>query len=295
MRNKISQRMNENAEIINESLNNYFIFEYKFEKYKCLIDSVRYSIFSEGKRIRPYLTLEFNRLCGGDDKFAVPYACAIEMIHTYSLIHDDLPCMDNDDLRRGKPTNHIIYGEATAILAGDALLTYAFEVITGNQYTSDKSKLRAIKLLSECGGINGMIGGQQLDLIGEKVKYDFETLKAMQYLKTGKLLIAACVLGCLAAGKYEYITAAEIYGEKIGLAFQIIDDILDVTGNTETLGKNTGSDAINGKTTFLSFMTVDEAYKYAESLTEEACEAVSGFADSDILCETAGYLLTRKK
>ena len=293
MTNRISQRLNDNSAIIDEALRKYLSFGN--EKYQCLFDSVRHSTLSGGKRIRPYLTLEFSRLSGGTDESAIPYACAIEFVHTYSCIHDDLPCMDNDDLRRGIPTNHKVYGEATALLAGDALLTQAFELITDNEFTSDSNKLKAVKLLSQCAGINGMIGGQQLDLIGENTKYDFETLKYMQYLKTGKLLIASCVLGCYASGNDAYLTAAEIYGEKIGLTFQIIDDILDVTGDVETLGKNTGSDSGNDKTTFLSFMTVDEAYKYASDLTDEACEAISGFAGSDILCDTAKYLLNRKK
>ena len=291
--NRISQRLNDNSLIINNALKKYLY--YTDEKYSCLLDSMRYSTLSNGKRIRPYLTLEFNRLFGGNDEAAIPYACAIEMIHTYSCIHDDLPCMDNDDLRRGVPTNHIAYGEAAALLAGDALLTYAFELITDNQFVSDENKLHAVKLLAQSGGMHGMIGGQQLDLIGETTKFDFETLKQMQYLKTGKLLIASCILGCYASGNESHITAAEIYGEKIGLTFQIIDDILDITGDVKYLGKNTGSDSINDKTTFLSFMSIDEAYKYAANLTDEACEAISGFTGSDILCETARYLLTRKK
>jgi len=291
--NRISQRLNDNSLIINNALKKYLF--YTDEKYSCLLDSMRYSTLSNGKRIRPYLTLEFNRLFGGNDEAAIPYACAIEMIHTYSCIHDDLPCMDNDDLRRGVPTNHIAYGEATALLAGDALLTYAFELITDNQFVSDENKLHAVKLLAQSGGMHGMIGGQQLDLIGETTKFDFETLKQMQYLKTGKLLIASCILGCYASGNESHIAAAEIYGEKIGLTFQIIDDILDITGDVKYLGKNTGSDSIHDKTTFLSFMSIDEAYKYAANLTDEACEAISGFTGSDILCETARYLLTRKK
>lgn len=292
--NKISQRLSDNSKLINESINKYLI--QGNDKYQQLFDSVKYSIVNGGKRIRPYLTLEFNRLCKGSDEATLPYACAVEMVHTYSLIHDDLPCMDNDDLRRGIPTNHKVYGEATALLAGDVLLTYAFEIIANNQLTSTENRLNAIKLLSNSIGMYGMIGGQQLDIIGENVKYDFDTLKYMQYLKTGKLLIASCVLGCYAAGADgDMIKAAEIYGEKIGLAFQIIDDILDVTGDSELLGKTTGSDSANNKTTFLSFMTVDEAYKYAENLTNEACESIIKLPDSDILCDTARYLLTRKK
>ena len=287
--------MNDNSIIITNALENYLSCKNDAHLYPILFDSVRHSTLSNGKRIRPYLTLEFNRLFGGSDEFAVPYACAIEMVHTYSCIHDDLPCMDNDVLRRGVPTNHVVFGEATALLAGDALLTYAFELIADNKFTSDNNKLQAVKLLAQGSGMFGMIGGQQLDLIGETTKFDFETLKQMQYLKTGKLLIASCILGCYASGDESHINAAEIYGEKIGLTFQIIDDILDVTGDVEQLGKNTGSDSLNDKTTFLSFMSIDEAYKYAANLTDEACEAISGFTGSDILCGTAKYLLTRKK
>lgn len=300
MMNKILQKLNDNNVLINRNLETYF--EKHDEKYSVLFDSIKYSLLNGGKRIRPFLTMEFCRLFGGSDDAALPFACALEMIHTYSLIHDDLPCMDNDSIRRGKPTNHIVFGEATAMLAGDALLTRAFSVVCSNKYVLDKYIIKAVRLLADNSGVFGMVGGQQLDLIGEEIKYGFNDLKYMQYLKTGKLFIAACILGCYAALGYkedealenEYISAASEYAEKTGLAFQITDDILDTTGDIAVLGKTVGLDNINNKTTFLSFMNIDEAFLYASKLTDEARGAIAGYDNSEVLCGTALYLLNRK-
>ena len=218
------------------------------------------------------------------------------MIHTYSLIHDDLPCMDDDDLRRGKPTNHIVYGEAAAVLAGDALLTEAFSVASSPVIPAEMIP-SAIRILAEASGSFGMIGGQMLDLRGETERLDFEALLEMHAKKTGALIRAACLLGCLSAGitdpddvRYQ---AAVTYAENIGLAFQVIDDRLDAVGSEEDLGKPIGSDEESGKTTFLSFMSVEQAYDYACDLTEQAKNAIALFPARTTLCELADYLLNR--
>lgn len=273
-------------------------------KYGVIHDAMRYSLLSGGKRLRPFLTFEFSCLAARNNgvdadsamQAALPFACAVEMIHTYSLIHDDLPCMDNDDLRRGKPTNHKVYGEANALLAGDGLLTRAFGVAASNPCVEPSVTARAIALLSDCAGEDGMIGGQVLDLLGESEQYDLRTLEITQALKTGELIRCACLLGCYAGGASEaVIEAAERYALGVGRAFQIIDDILDVEGDEAVLGKPVGSDAQSGKITFLSHMTVSEARDYAKRLTEDAKEAVSALEGSEVLCELADYLLTRQK
>jgi geranylgeranyl diphosphate synthase type II len=274
--------------------------------YGVIFEAMRYSLLSGGKRLRPFLTLEFARLsalncnCNEDNavesaqKRALAYACAVEMIHTYSLIHDDLPCMDDDNLRRGKPTNHIQFGEANALLAGDALLTMAFEVAASNSLASPESNCRAVRLLAECAGASGMIGGQVLDLAGEIRSLDFETLERLQSLKTGELIRAASLLGCYAGGASdELIRSAESYSLGIGRAFQVIDDILDVNGDESVLGKPIGSDAGSGKTTFLSFMSIDEAREYAVKLTNMAKEALKNYKGAEILTALADFLLTR--
>jgi geranylgeranyl diphosphate synthase type II len=226
----------------------------------------------------------------------MPFACALEMIHTYSLIHDDLPCMDDDDMRHGKPSNHKVYGYATALLAGDGLLTGAFGVAAANPYVDDKARACAVSLLSSYAGDRGMIGGQIMDLNGETEPMDLEQLLRLHKLKCGALIECASLLGCLAAG-YEPQTpegrAAAAYGAGIGLAFQVIDDLLDRYGNAEELGKNVGVDTTHNKTTFLTFFDREGAEQYAQTLTEEAISAVSSLKNSEILSELASYLLTR--
>lgn len=263
-----------------------------------LFSSVEYSLLAGGKRIRPFLALSFCRLCGGAPRNAVSFAVALEMIHTYSLIHDDLPCMDNDDLRRGKPTNHKVYGEATALLAGDALLTEAFSVIS-NAECSDTEKIEAIKILSENAGMLGMIGGQEIDLKSEGKSISLETLYALQERKTGKLIEAACLLGCIASGNTDddKLCAAREFAISFGLAFQITDDILDVTGDEVTLGKSTGSDEKEHKSTFVSHLGLEGAKQEAEKQVLGAKNALkSAFCENDILTlsELCDYLLTRK-
>lgn len=205
--------------------------------------AMRYSLSNGGKRLRPIFVLEFCRMCGGDVNKALPYACAIEYIHTYSLIHDDLPCMDNDDMRRGKPSCHKMYGEATALLAGDALLTHAFEICSASEL-SDSQNLRAVSLLSQNAGVGGMIGGQVIDLKYEQSDPSISDILTVHRLKTGALISAACILGCIAAGADdEKIALASRYAYMIGTAFQIRDDLLDIVGDEEKLGKPVGSDA----------------------------------------------------
>ena len=264
-----------------------------------LLESRRYSLMAGGKRIRPALALAFCRLFGGDPEAALPYACALEMIHTYSLIHDDLPCMDNDDLRRGKPTNHRVYGEAMALLAGDALLTDAFAMAADNPKLSGAVNARAVSILSRAAGSRGMVAGQVLDLLGEKSEHrpDFDRLLQTHRLKTGALIRAAAALGVLAAGVDESdvrMRDALTYAEGIGLVFQIVDDILDVTGDAAELGKTIGSDAQENKTTFLSFLSVEEARAYAERLNAEACHALAPYENNEFLIRLAEHLLTRR-
>ena len=263
-----------------------------------LLNAERYSLLAGGKRIRPLLTLEFCRLFGGTEEAALPFACAVEMIHTYSLIHDDLPCMDDDDLRRGKPTNHKVFGEATALLAGDALLTGAFEVAASNPEVDPETAVNAVRYLASCAGRYGMVGGQIMDLEGEHKKLTLDQLLKLHSLKTGALIGAAAVMGVLAAG-YSFTDACMedvvTYAENIGLAFQIVDDILDKTGDAAALGKNVGVDAEREKNTFLSFYSVEEAQFYADRLTEEAIRAIRKYPGSDTLCSIAEWLSKRKK
>ncbi len=262
-----------------------------------LLDSECYSLFAGGKRIRPVLVLEFCRLFGGEDKAALPFASAVEMIHTYSLIHDDLPCMDNDDMRRGKPTNHKMFGETIALLAGDALLTGAFEAAATNTVVGPETAAKAVAYLAGCAGRYGMIGGQVMDLEGEKKKLTLEELLRLHSLKTGALINAASVMGALAAGVTMTDPCMEdvvTYAENIGLCFQIVDDILDQTGDAATLGKNVGVDAERNKNTFLSFYSVEQAQFYADRLTEEAVAAVSKYPGSETLVALARWLAKRK-
>lgn len=261
-----------------------------------LYASMRYSTLAGGKRIRPFLTLTVAEMFGASVKDAIYFASALEMVHTYSLIHDDLPSMDNDDLRRGKPTNHKVYGEATAILAGDALLTGAFEIICAADLPAE-SKIAAVRVLSEAAGAEGMVGGQIMDLAAEETAPSFETLVKTHSLKTGAMITAAARLGLLAAGVTDADATRAVctYARHVGLAFQIIDDLLDVVGDEKELGKPIGSDAEEGKTTFLNFFTPDEAKAYAERLTESAKAALAPYENSEILAELADYLLARNK
>ena len=292
----IEERLLSDAALVEKALDDYC--SRRDEDIATLLDSERYSLLAGGKRIRPFLVIEFCRMFGGDVKAALPFACAVEMIHTYSLIHDDLPCMDDDDLRRGKPTNHNVFGEATALLAGDALLTGAFEAAASNTAAGAEASAKAVAYLANCAGRYGMIGGQIMDLEGEGRKLTLDELLKLHSMKTGALISAACVLGALAAGVSFTDRAMEdvvTYAENIGLAFQIVDDVLDKTGDVATLGKNTGMDEERQKNTFLSFYSVSEAEFYASQLTQRAIDAIRRYPDSDALRSLAEWLAARNK
>ncbi|MCD8356171.1 MAG: polyprenyl synthetase family protein [Clostridia bacterium] len=262
-----------------------------------IFEACRYSAMAGGKRLRPALVLEFCRICGGDQQAALPFACALEMIHTYSLIHDDLPCMDNDDLRRGKPTNHKVYGEATAVLAGDGLLNLAFETASDSANTgvSAETQVKAIRALSRASGMDGMIGGQVLDMAAEETQISLDQLKTLQELKTGALIGVAAQLGCMIGGATEEQTAAALeYARCIGLAFQIQDDILDIEGDEETFGKPIGSDAESGKSTYPSLLGLERCHELVHQLSRQAVDALAPFADAGILPELALSLADRK-
>lgn len=265
-----------------------------------LIDAMRYSLEAGGKRVRPRLVLEFARLCGGSEEAALPFACAVEMIHTYSLIHDDLPCMDDDDLRRGKPSNHKVYGEDIALLAGDALLTLAFETLADDktaELAGDRACRLAAKTLARYAGAVGMVGGQVIDLKSENTNAPLEVLREMDEKKTACLIQAACELGCIAANAgADKRRAAALYGESIGVAFQIQDDILDQTSSDEELGKPVGSDNENSKSTYVSLLGIEKCRALVDELTNQAIEALSAFdADTEALRDYALVLAKRNK
>lgn len=262
--------------------------------YKEVLEASRYSLRLGGKRIRPIIMLEFCKLFGGDIKDALSFAVALEMIHTYSLIHDDLPCMDNDDMRRGKPSCHIKYGEDIALLAGDTLLTESFKIAADAQIDADK-KVKAITVLAERAGLHGMIGGQVMDLSFEKKSPSLEELRAMYIKKTGCLISAAAEIGSIIGGaNAEQLEIAKAYALNLGLAFQIIDDILDVIGDEAVLGKPIGSDEENQKTTFVTLLGLDKAREMAKDLTTEALGLLKMLSlDTKNLEELTKYLLDR--
>ena len=266
--------------------------------YGLIFDAERYSLLGGGKRVRPFIVNECCRMLGGDISRSMPLACAVELVHVYSLIHDDLPCMDDDDLRRGKPSNHKKFGYANALLAGDALLTRAFSVIAEATSLDAETKAEAVRLLALAAGDRGMIGGQIMDLIGETEKLEFRSLLKLHSHKTAALIECSALLGALAAGYREDSDEAKAlseYAVKVGIAFQVIDDVLDVTADETQLGKNTGSDVGHNKTTFLTYYDVDGAKAYAAELTAEAVSAVSRIEHSELLTDFACYLLERKK
>ena len=263
-----------------------------------IYEAERYSLLSGGKRVRAALVIETCKMLGGKAEAALPFACAIEMVHTYSLIHDDLPCMDDDDLRRGRPTNHKVFGEAYAVLAGDGLLTDAFGICAMNPHVTGDCAATAVAILSGAAGSRGMIKGQVIDIYGESHRLSEAELVELHMGKTGAMICASVQLGCLAAGyapNHEITEKLTEFAQKIGLVFQIVDDVLDVTSTNEELGKNIGSDKEKNKTTFLSFFTVDEARKYARQLTDEAISCLSGIEDSERLRCLALYLCDRTK
>ena len=247
--------------------------------YDGLLESMHYSLTAGGKRIRPTLVLEFCRISGGDIEKALPVACAIEMLHTYSLIHDDLPCMDNDELRRGKPTNHVVYGECTATLAGDALQAEAFGTIARSELPAE-NKIACVEILADAVGSDGMCAGQYLDMVGESKILIESELDDINSRKTGALLIAACRMGVAAAGgSGEMLEAAAHYGACVGAAFQIRDDILDVISTSEELGKPVGSDAQEHKNTYMALLGEERCMEMVEKLTNKAKSALCGTFD----------------
>lgn len=259
-----------------------------------VVDAMRYSLMNGGKRLRPVLALEFCKACGADRHDVLDAACALEYVHTYSLIHDDLPCMDNDDMRRGKPSCHKAFPENIALLAGDALLTHAFQIIADCDLSADK-KSQMVSLLAANAGVSGMIGGQVLDLKYETADPNLQQLLTVHKLKTGALIAAACILGCLAAGATDaQIAAASNFAYNLGIAFQIKDDILDVVGSSEKLGKPIGSDREQGKVTYATKVGLEKAQQDVEMLTSKALESLSAFDDTSFLRSLAASLTDRE-
>ena len=260
-----------------------------------LAESMRYSLLAGGKRIRPMLVLEFCRIAGGDTEAAMPVACAIEMLHTYSLIHDDLPCMDNDSLRRGRPTNHVVYGECTATLAGDALQAEAFGTILRSGLPAER-RAACAQRLADAVGLDGMCGGQYLDMLGEGKKLTAEELDEINSRKTGALLTAACRMGVAAAGGDErQDEAAARFGAAIGMAFQIRDDMLDVLSTEQELGKPIGSDREEQKNTYMALYGEEKCRGMVEKLTAYAKEVLNEtFEDTAFLCALADSMTTRR-
>ena len=266
-------------------------FIYDSEPQTTLFASMRYSLLAGGKRLRPIFVFDFCRMCGGDWKKAVPFAAAVEMIHTYSLIHDDLPCMDNDDFRRGKPTNHKVYGEAVAVLAGDALLTAAFSFLAKSDYPADV-RIRAVEVLAACAGELGMVGGQILDMDSEHRQCTADEVIAIQSRKTGALIRAACCLGVLAGmGSEVQFNAASEFAANLGLAFQIRDDMLDVIGNAQELGKAVGVDTL--KNTFVQLYGLDICDQMVKDHTATAISALNLFSQPEFMTELAEKLTSR--
>lgn len=260
-----------------------------------VVQAMEYSLSNGGKRLRPVFVLEFARACGGTRDDCLPFACAIEFVHTYSLIHDDLPCMDNDDMRRGKPSCHKEFSEATALLAGDALLTHAFDIVASADLSADKISA-AVGLLAQNSGVCGMIGGQVIDLKYESENPTVKQLVNVYRMKTGALISAACLLGCISAGATdEQLAAASKFAYSLGVAFQIQDDILDIVGDEQTLGKKIGSDEENNKKTFASIKGVESAKKDVERLTRSAISQLDLFEDNDFIKRLSLNLINRDR
>lgn len=294
--NDFKDKLAEYTEYTENVLVKYNVHTSETEPQKNLIDAMNYSLEAGGKRIRPVLVYAFCEALGTDYRKATAPACAIEMIHTFSLIHDDLPSMDNDDFRRGKPSCHKAFGEAMAVLAGDALSVLPFGIIADDDYLSPEKKIRIISELAKAVGRDGMIGGQVIDMENEtKDNVDEKNLRNMYRCKTGQLIAVSCVMGCICAGADgEIIKTASEYGFKLGLAFQIIDDILDVTGNTADIGKPVGSDAEENKTTFVTLYGVEKAQEIADKITAEAVECLGRIKNNGFLVELTEMLLKRK-
>ena len=262
-----------------------------------VVEAMRYSALDGGKRVRPFLVVQCASLFGVDEECAYRAAAAVEMVHCYSLVHDDLPAMDNDDLRRGKPTNHKKYDEATAILAGDALLTKAFEVLADPKTHGD-ARVRAdlCLALAKAAGDHGMVGGQMLDLVAEDHELDVAEITRLQRMKTGELIAVSCAFGAILGKASEHARhVLHHYAHDIGLAFQIADDLLDIEGSAEEVGKATGKDEAAGKATFVSLLGVENAREQAAMLADQAAKHLEIFAEKgNLLSELANYIVTRR-
>ena len=291
MNEQVQIRIAEYRAFIENHLSEFY-GQFHKEPQQLLFDAVRYSLLSGGKRLRPIFTLEFCRLCGADWKKAAHFASAVEMIQTYSLIHDDLPCMDDDDLRRGRPTNHKVYGEGMAVLAGDALLTDAFLMASSAQLDNPENMALAIGTLAQNAGSLGMVGGQVLDICSEERLLTEEEVLAIQSRKTGALIKAACLLGVIAAGgSPEQMDAAGRFASSLGLAFQIRDDMLDVIGTKEELGKAVGTDET--KNTFVRLYGLEKCEELVQKYTKQAIDSLNVFEDTEYLIDLANYLTGR--
>ena len=289
----IEELLNQRADKVQNALSDYL--QPQNENYDIVIEAMRYAALCGGKRIRPSLLLEFYTLFGGKEKDAMPFACALEMIHTYSLIHDDLPCMDDDDMRRGKPSCHIAFPENIALLAGDALLTKAFEICAKANTVPTQNALQATALLAEYSGLNGMIGGQVIDLQSEGKEVSIETVTQMYALKTGALLLLTAKIAAALAGVTDNrLDLAAEYCKKVGLAFQIVDDLLDIEGTVEELGKPVGSDLEEQKSTLVSLIGVTKAKEMVAELSAEA-KQLAVQLNSKTLTELVDYLVARRK
>ncbi len=290
------EKLSEYIAFTEENLKKYSLCPGAASAQENLIKAMNYSLEAGGKRIRPVLVYAFCEACGNDYRIASAPACGIEMIHTFSLIHDDLPAMDNDDFRRGKPSCHKAFDEATAILAGDALSVLPFEIIANDPVLTGEQKVTIISCLAKAVGRDGMIGGQVIDMENEtRNDVDEANLRNMYKHKTGELIAVSCMMGCICAGAdSKTVEAAAEYGYRLGLAFQIIDDILDVTSTTEELGKPVGSDSEENKTTFVTLYGVEKAQEIAGNITGEAMSLLEKFGNNDFLRELTEMLLCRK-
>ena len=285
--------MDDYRRMVEERLEQFFVLP-ESDPMHGYAEAARYSLLAGGKRIRAILVLEFCRVCGGDPKDALDVACAIEMLHAYSLIHDDLPCMDNDDLRRGKPTNHIVFGECVATLAGDVLQAEAFGTILRSSLP-DAARLRCATHLANAVGFDGMCGGQYLDMIGEGKPLTSRELDEINVRKTGALLIAACTMGVAAAGgNSAQEEAAGRFGAAVGMAFQIRDDMLDALSSEEELGKPIGSDAAEHKNTYLVLLGEEACGQMVDLLTAAACECLRGAFDDTGFLEALATKLAKR-
>ena len=286
------QRSLEYREYIETYLKDFYA-QWHEQPQRPLYEAMEYSLLAGGKRLRPILAFEFCRMCGRDWKKAAPFAAAVEMIHTYSLIHDDLPAMDNDDFRRGRPTNHKVYGEAMAILAGDALLTDAFTMASMAELKNFADMRDAIGILAECAGSNGMVGGQVLDIMSTERELTEQEVLDIQTRKTGCLINAACTLGAIAGGaSQKQFEAACRFAAGLGLAFQIRDDMLDVIGTQEEMGKGVGTDA--AKNTFVRLYGLEKCEELVREYTQNSIDALDAFEDNSYMIELAKSLTERR-